>query len=91
MSEQCSSKHKVATQFQEPVAMVKRVKQEDLAGALEFDGKSAKDPEFAIWLAEHRARKGGKIRVTQGGKGVRVLFSDAADMASWRTKLARTR
>ena len=91
MSEQCGSKHKVASQFPEPVAMVKRVKQEDLAGALEFEGKSAKDPEFTTWLAEHRARKGGKIRVTQGGKGVRVLFSDAADMASWKTKLVRTR
>jgi hypothetical protein len=68
--------------------MVKRTKQQDLAGALEFEGKSAEDPEFAGWLAEHRARKGGKIRVTQGGKGVRVLFSDGADLASWRTKMA---
>ena len=64
--------------------MVKRVKEEDLAGALEFEGKTVEDPEFADWLAEHRARKGGKIRVTQGGKGVRVLFSKAADMAWWQ-------
>jgi hypothetical protein len=67
--------------------MVKRVKQEDLAGALEFEGRTAEDPEFTAWLAEHRARKGGKIRVTQGGKGVRVLFSSAADMASWKARL----
>jgi len=68
--------------------MVKRVKQQDLAGALEFEGRTADDPQFAAWLAEHRARKGGKIRVTQGGKGVRVLFSEAADMAWW-AKLER--
>ena len=70
--------------------MVKRVKVEDLAGALEFEGKTAEDPEFAHWLAEHRARKGGKIRVTQGGKGVRVLFSKAADMAWWQGLADRT-
>jgi hypothetical protein len=63
--------------------MVKRVKQQDLAGALEFEGKAVDDPVFSTWLAEHRARKGGKIRLTQGGKGVRVLFSEAADMAWW--------
>jgi len=71
--------------------MVKRTKQEDLAGALEFEGKTAEDPEFTSWLAEHRARKGGKIRVTQGGKGVRVLFSDAGDMASWTMHLPSSR
>ena len=70
----------------EPTIMVKRVKQEDLAGALEFEGCKAEDPEFVTWLAEHRARKGGKIRVTQGGKGVRILFSSAADLAWWKTK-----
>jgi hypothetical protein len=69
--------------------MVKRVKQQDLAGALDFEGKTAQDPEFATWLAQHRARKGGKIHVTQGGKGVRVLFSEAADMALW-TQTARS-
>ena len=59
--------------------MVKRTRHEDLAGALEFEGRTAEDPEFITWLTEHRARKGGKIRVAQGGKGVRVMFSNAAD------------
>jgi hypothetical protein len=66
--------------------MVKRSKQEDLAGALEFEGRTAEDPEFIGWLAEHRARKGGKIRVAQGGKGVRVMFSETADMAWWTAR-----
>jgi hypothetical protein len=66
--------------------MVKRVKHEDLAGVLEFGGRTAEDPEFAAWLAEHRARKGGKIRVAQGGTGVRVMFSNASDMAWWKAQ-----
>ena len=44
--------------------MVKRRKEEDIAGVIEFEGRSADDPEFASWLAEHRARKGGKVRVS---------------------------
>ncbi len=63
--------------------MVKRRKDEDVAGVLEFKGRSSEDPEVVGWLAEHKARKGGKIRVSQGGTGVRVMFSDKADMASW--------
>lgn len=66
--------------------MVKRRKQEDIAGVLEFEGRTSEDPEVVAWLAEHKARKGGKIRVSQGGTGVRVMFSDEADLASWRAR-----
>ena len=66
--------------------MVKRRKEEDIAGVLEFAGRSADDPEFTTWLADHRARKAGKVRVSKGGTGVRVVFSEAADMAWWQRK-----
>ena len=36
--------------------MVKRRKEEDIAGILEFDGRGAEDPEFQEWLADHKAR-----------------------------------
>lgn len=66
--------------------MVKRRKQEDVAGVLEFEGRTSEDPELVAWLAEHKARKGGKIRVSQGGTGARVMFSEKADMASWQAR-----
>ena len=66
--------------------MVKRRKQEDIAGVLEFEGRTSEDPEIMAWLAEHRARKGGNVRVSQGGTGVRVMFSEASDMASWKAR-----
>ena len=66
--------------------MVKRRKQEDVAGVLEFDGRTSEDPEVMAWLAEHKARKGGKIRVSQGGTGVRVMLSEASDIASWKAR-----
>lgn len=66
--------------------MVKRRKEEDIAGVLEFKGRGVEDPEFVAWLAEHKASKGAKIRVAQGGTGVRVMFSDKADMALWATR-----
>jgi hypothetical protein len=66
--------------------MVKRRKEEDIAGVIEFEGRSADDPEFASWLAEHRARKGGKVRVSLGGTGVRVMFTREGDMALWRAR-----
>jgi hypothetical protein len=71
--------------------MVKRRKQEDIAGVLEFEGRTSEDPEVIAWLAEHKARKGGKIRVSQGGKGVRLMFSDEADMASWKARAEASR
>ena len=70
--------------------MVKRQKVEDVAGVLEFEGRTAEDPEIATWLAEHRARKGGKVRVSLGGTGVRVMFSEAADMAWWKRRSDKT-
>jgi hypothetical protein len=66
--------------------VVKRRKEEDIAGILEFDGRAAEDPEFLEWLADHKSRNGGKIRVSQGGKGVRVMFSKDADMAFWQRR-----
>ena len=66
--------------------MVKRRKQEDIAGVLELQGRSSEDPELMAWLAEHKARNGGKIRVSKGGTGVRLMFSEAADMASWKAR-----
>ena len=66
--------------------MVKRVKQEDMAGVLEFEGRTSDDPEFKAWMEDHRARKAGKIWVSLGGKGVRVMFSKETDMAYWRAR-----
>ena len=66
--------------------MVKRRKQEDIAGVLEFEGRTSEDPDVVAWLAEHKAKKGGKIRVSQGGTGVRVMFNEKADMASWQAR-----
>jgi hypothetical protein len=66
--------------------MVKRIKQEDMVGVLEFEGLTRDDPELQIWLEEHRARNGGKVRVSLGGKGVRVMFSKEADMEHWRLR-----
>lgn len=66
--------------------MVKRRKEEDIAGILEFEGLAASDPEFLEWQADHKARNGAKIRVSQGGKGVRVMFAKDADMAFWKQR-----
>ena len=66
--------------------MVKRRKEEDIVGVLEFEGRTSEDPEFMDWLDDHKARGGGKIRVSQGGKGVRVVFSKEADMALWKAR-----
>ncbi len=66
--------------------MVRRHKVEEIAGVLEFEGRGNDDPEFVEWLADHKARNGGKIRVSQGGKGVRVMFSKEADMAFWKAR-----
>ncbi len=66
--------------------MVKRQKPPEIAGILEFEGKAEDDAEFQGWLAEHRQAKGGSIRVSRGGKGVRVMFTKDADMAIWKTR-----
>jgi hypothetical protein len=66
--------------------VVKRRKEEEIAGILEFDGRDAEDPEFLEWVADHKARNGGKIRVSKGGKGVRVMFSKDADMVLWQRR-----
>ena len=66
--------------------MVKRRKQEDVAGVLELQGRTSEDPELMAWLAEHKTRKGGKIRVSVGGTGVRLMFSEAADLTAWSAR-----
>jgi hypothetical protein len=66
--------------------MVKRRKEEEIVGVLEFEGKTSADPEVVTWLAEHKAQNGGKIRVGQGGKGLRVAFSKEADMGLWKAR-----
>ena len=66
--------------------MVKRRVEEQIAGVLEFEGQRAEDPEFMQWLASHKERNGGKIRVSQGGRGVRVMFSKEADMTLWKAR-----
>jgi hypothetical protein len=69
--------------------MVKRIKEEGMAGALEFAGISREDPRLQEWLEDHRARNGGKIRVGLGGKGVRVMFARQSDMAVWKERFER--
>ncbi len=54
-----------------------------------FAERSAYDPEFTTWLADHRAGDGGKVRVGKGGTGVRVVFSEATGMA-WQRKPDKT-
>jgi hypothetical protein len=73
------------------VTMVKRIKQEDMAGALELEGIGKDDPQLQLWLDEHRGRNGGKIRVGLGGKGVRVMFARDADMRYWQQHYAQRR
>ena len=66
--------------------MVRRRKEEEIAGVLEFGGRSSEDADLIEWLADHRARNGGKIRVSQGATGVRVAFTKEADMAMWKAR-----
>ena len=66
--------------------MVKRRREEEIVGVLEFEAKGSEDPEVLAWLAEHKAQNGAKIRVSKGGKGVRVAFSKEADMAAWKAR-----
>jgi hypothetical protein len=66
--------------------VVKRRREEDIAGILEFAGRTSEDPEFLEWLAEHKARHGGKIRVSKGMTGVRVMFAKSADMVLWQRR-----
>lgn len=66
--------------------MVKRRKQEEIAGILEFAGRTSEDPEFKDWMADHKSRNGGKLRVSKGATGVRVMFSKEADMEFWQAR-----
>jgi hypothetical protein len=66
--------------------MVKRRKEEDIAGVLEFEGRTAKDPEFMDWVVSHRKQNGEKIRVSKGWKGVWVVFSKEADLTLWKAR-----
>ncbi len=64
--------------------MVKRVKHEEPVGTLEFEGRNEENPTFIGWLADHKARNGGKIRISKGARGVRVMFSKQSDLDFWR-------
>lgn len=66
--------------------MVKRRKEEEIVGVLEFAGRTSEDPEVLQWLAEHKAQNGGKIRLSRGSTGVRVAFGKTADMALWQAR-----
>jgi len=66
--------------------VVKRRKQEEIAGVLEFAGCSSEDPTFKRWVAEHRAQNGGNLRMSKGATGVRVMFSKEADMIFWKER-----
>ena len=46
--------------------MVKRRKEEEIVGVLEFAGRTSEDPEVMKWLADHKARNGGQ---DPGGPG----------------------
>jgi hypothetical protein len=67
--------------------MVKRRKEENIAGVLEFAGPASEDAEFMEWIADHKARNLWKIRVGQGAKGIRVMFTKETDMALWKARL----
>ena len=64
--------------------MVKRIREEEIAGVLEFAGLTSEDPDFVRQMQDHKDRNGGKVRVAKGMSGVRVSFSKEADMHSWR-------
>ena len=66
--------------------MVKRRKQEEIFGVLEFAGLTSEDPVFKRWVAEHRAQNGGNLRMSKGATGVRVMFSKEADMTFWKER-----
>ena len=66
--------------------MVKRRKEEENFGVLEFEGRTGEDPEVMKWPAEHKAQNGGKIRVSRSSRGLRVAFSKEADMALWQAR-----
>ncbi|WP_426954249.1 hypothetical protein [Muricoccus radiodurans] len=66
--------------------MVKRRKQEQVVGVLEFAGYDSDDSTFKQWVAEHRTQNGGSIRVSKGATGVRVMFGREADMAFWKAR-----
>ncbi len=69
--------------------MVKRRKEEDIAGILEFEGMTSEDAMFLEWMADHKASNGGKVRVGRGAKGVRIMFSKEADMNLWQLRFAK--
>jgi hypothetical protein len=73
--------------FKKACTMVKRRKEEEIVGVLEFEGRTSEDPGVMKWLAEHKVQNRPKIRVSRGSTGVRVAFSKAADMALWRARV----
>lgn len=66
--------------------MVRRRKQEESAGVLEFAGHTPDDAVFKEWMEDHRAQNGWNPRVSKGATGVRVMFSKEADMTFWKDR-----
>jgi hypothetical protein len=77
----------IKLEWDQPV--VKRRKEEDIAGVLEFAGRASDDAQFMGWIADYKARNGGKIQVGQGARGIRVMFTKEADMALWKARSER--
>ena len=67
--------------LQKVCTMVKRRKEDEFVGVVEFEGRTSEDPE-----GRAQGAKWGKIRVSRGSTGVRVAFSKAADMALWQAR-----
>ncbi len=64
-----------------------RRKVEDIAGVVEFRGMTRDSPEIVRWLAEHRSRGGGTVRLSQGATGCRVALGTEADLAKWQERM----
>jgi hypothetical protein len=60
-----------------------------MAGAFELEGIGKDDPRLQQWLEEHRGRNGGKLRVSLGGRGVRIIFSRELDLKYWQQRYAQ--
>lgn len=65
---------------------MKRRKQDEIVGVIEFPGTTRESPAIMDMMAEQKPHNVGKIRVSQGGTGCRVAFSSQADLERWRPK-----
>lgn len=68
--------------------MVKRRREDEIFGVIEFPGLQKDDPVVAEWEAQHRVRNGGALRFSRGATGMRVAFSKQADLEWWQQQSA---